>query len=575
MKLLLSLVLFAGSNLAMSKDPFNAPEVPAEFEDVQNSSLYVAMKDGTKIAVDVLLPKGLPPGRKIPTIMRITRYGRMPVDGSIPQGFKSFPQHGFAFVAMDERGTGASFGKVRYGKATIGDMREVVDWIVRQPWSNGRVGATGTSYDGTTAELLAACGHPAVRAVAPLYSDFNYYTDLLYPGGVFNDLLIKLWGQETAQEDAGHAAKRVDTDKDGSLRKQAILEHKGNFDVYASARRAEFFDTGVSGLTGTWNDMSATGVADDLKKGHVPELILASWFDAGTVQGTLRRFQAIDNQQLVFIGAWNHGGELDANPFSPPGTAAVPGQARQTLEVLQFFRHYLLDVPDESRTRRQLNYYTIGENVWHSTDTWPPEDLGTVQYHLGPDRTLSAQPATGSVIANLPVISTGETNRWSSQVTGGNISYIGVLDKLAALPSFTSGALEMATEITGQPVLRLHLSADATDPRVMAYLTAVDPYGKSYYLTEGYLRLELRKTDASQQTLHSYLRRDAESVPRGKEFEADLALFPISVVLPKGYRLRLSLASGDSPQFGASTVFQATIFASSELDLPATHRSEK
>jgi hypothetical protein len=575
MKLLLSLLLFAGSSFAMNKDPFNAPQVPTEFKDVQDSSLYVAMKDGTKIALDVVLPKGLPPRRRIPTVMRITRYGRMPVDGSIPQDFKFFPQHGFAFVAMDERGTGASFGNVRYGKATIGDMREVVDWIVKQPWSNGRVGATGQSYEGTTAELLAACGHPAVRAVAPLYSDFNYYTDLLYPGGVFNDLLIKLWGEETAQEDAGEAAKRVDTDKDGSLRKQAIAEHRGNFDVYESARKAEFFDSAISRLSGTWNDMSVTGVADELKEAHLPELIFGSWFDAGTVQGTLRRFQTIDNQQQVFIGAWNHGGGQDANPFSPPGTlVAVPGRARQMLEVLQFFRHYLLDAPGESSTERRLNYYTIGENVWHSTDTWPPKGLGTIKYYLGADHTLSAQSATGNAMANLPVTSTGETNRWSSQVTGGNISYTGVMDKLAALPSFTSAALEKATEITGQPVLRLYLSAEAPDGRVMAYLTAVDPQGKSYYLTEGYLRLKLRKTDTSKQTLHSYLQRDAENVPQGKEFEADLALFPISAVVPKGSRLRLSLASGDGPQFGVSKAFQTTIFASSELDLPAKRRSE-
>ena len=573
MKLLLSLVLFVGSCLAINKDAFNTPEVPAEFKDVQDSSLYVAMKDGTKIALDVVLPKELSPERKIPTVMRITRYGRMPVDGSIPQGFKFFPQHGFAFVAMDERGTGASFGKVRYGKITMVDMREVVDWIVKQPWSNGRVGATGVSYDGTTAELLAACGHPAVRAVAPLYSDFNYYTDLLYPGGVFNDLLIKLWGEETAQEDAGKAAKRVDTDKDGSLRKQAISEHKGNFDVYASARKAEFFDSEVSGLSGTWNDMSVIGVADELKKGHVPELIFASWFDAGTVQGTLRRFQIIYSQQQVFIGAWNHGGELDANPFSPPGTAAVPGEAGQMLEVLQFFRHYLLDAPDESSTERRLNYYTIGENVWHSTDTWPPKGLATIQYYLGADHTLSAQAATGKVMANLPVTSTGETNRWSSQLTGGNVSYTGVMAKLSTLPSFTTPVLETTMEITGQPVLRLQLSAEAADARVMAYLTAVDPQGKSYYLTEGYLRLKLRKTDPSQQTLHSYLQRDAENVPQGKEFEADLTLFPISAVLPKGYRLRLLLASGDSTQFGSSRAFQATIFASSELELPAKQRS--
>lgn len=572
MKLRLSLLLLACCCFAGNADHFNALGVAAEFQDVEDRSLYLAMSDGTKIALDVLLPKGLPPGRKIPTVMRITRYGRMPVDGSIPQGFKFLPQHGFALVAMDERGTGASFGNVRYGKATISDMREVVDWIVRQPWSDGRVGATGTSYDGTTAELLAACGHPAVRAVAPLYSDFNYYTDLLYPGGVFNDRLIRLWGEETAQEDAGEAAKRVDTDKGGSLQKRAIAEHIGNFDAYAAARQAEFFDSEVARLTGTWNDMSITGVADDLKKHQVPELIFASWFDAGTVQGTLRRFQTTTNQQQVFIGAWNHGGGQEANPFSTPGTAAVPGERGQMLEVLRFFRHYLLDAPDQGSTGRRLNYYTVGENAWHSTDLWPPKGMANFAYHLGADHTLSAKAATGRVVANLPATSTGETNRWSSQVTGGNISYMGVMDRLAALPSFTSSALETATEITGQPVLRLHLMTEAADPRVMAYLTAVDAQGKSYYLTEGYLRLQLRKTDASQQTLHRYLQRDRDTVPRGKEFEADLTLFPISAVVREGFKIRLSLASGDYPQFGTATPFDVTIFASSELDLPAKQR---
>jgi uncharacterized protein len=50
----------------------------------------------------------------------------------------------------------------------IGYMKDIVSWIVGQPWSNGRVGGTGASYDGNTAELLAASGHSAVKAVAPL-----------------------------------------------------------------------------------------------------------------------------------------------------------------------------------------------------------------------------------------------------------------------------------------------------------------------------------------------------------------------------------------------------------------------
>lgn len=574
MKKLLFLLLFVSQVLAVQLGPFDAPDIKPEFQDVQDSSLYLPMNDGTRIALDVILPKDLAPGRKLPTLMRITRYGRMPVDGSIPQSFKFFPMHGFAYVLMDERGTGASFGTVRYGKATLGDMREVVDWIVKQPWSNGRVGAFGGSYEGTTAELLAASGHSAVHAIAPLYSDFNYYTDLLYPGGVFNDLLIQLWGQETAREDAGASAKRVEPDSDGSLLKQAISEHKRNFDVYAASRNAEFFDSQVSGLTGTWNEMSITGVASELEKSHVPALVFASWFDAGTVQGALRRFQTRDSQQRVFIGAWNHGGGADANPFLPSGTPPVPGRHLQTLELLRFFHHYLDDAPDHVNYERRLYYYTIGENTWHSTTAWPPSGLSPFTYYLGPDHTLGLRPVAGHLSIQLPTTSTGDTNRWSSQITGGNISYREIMNKLEALPSFIGPALATAIEITGQPVLRLHLSGNIPDANVMAYLTAVDSQGKAYYLTEGYLRLKLRKVDSSRQTLHSYLQRDAQEIPQGEDFEADLTLFPISVLLPKGYRVRLALASGDSPQFARTAAFQAAIFSSSELELPSKPRPD-
>jgi hypothetical protein len=78
---------------------------------------------------------------------------------------------------------------------------------------------------------------------------------------------------------------------------------------------------------------------------------------------------------------------------------------------------------------------------------------------------------------------------------------------------------------------------------------AIDPEDKSYYLTEGDLRLLHRKLDASQQTLHTYTHRDAQPVPEDQEIEADLTLLPISVLLRKGTHLQLLLASGDDATF--------------------------
>ena len=39
---------------------------------------------------------------------------------------------------------------------------EVLDWIDRQPWSNGKVALWGTSYEGTSAFFTSLLRHPTV-----------------------------------------------------------------------------------------------------------------------------------------------------------------------------------------------------------------------------------------------------------------------------------------------------------------------------------------------------------------------------------------------------------------------------
>jgi hypothetical protein len=155
-------------------------EASQRYTDLVVSSRYLTMRDGVKIAIDVLLPKGLDPGAKIPAILDQTRYWRSfalrwPFNlldrGILNEPDKRrFVTHGYAWVDVDVRGTGASYGHCPvpgFSADQIRDGAEIVDWVIQQPWSNGKVGATGTSYGGTTAELLLANRHPPFRAIAP------------------------------------------------------------------------------------------------------------------------------------------------------------------------------------------------------------------------------------------------------------------------------------------------------------------------------------------------------------------------------------------------------------------------
>src|SRR5207237_1379175 len=75
------------------------------------------------------------------------------------------------------------------------DYREIADWIVAQPWSDGTIGATGISYVGAACDFLASTGHTAVKAVAPLFAVWDTWGDHYYPGGLLQNQLAKTYDE--------------------------------------------------------------------------------------------------------------------------------------------------------------------------------------------------------------------------------------------------------------------------------------------------------------------------------------------------------------------------------------------
>ena len=92
---------------------------------------------------------------------------------------------GYALVAVDVRGTGASCGTRDSFRSPRerADYARIAEWVVAQPWSDGRIGATGISYVGAACDFLASSGNPAVRAIAPLSAVWDTYIDHYYPAG--------------------------------------------------------------------------------------------------------------------------------------------------------------------------------------------------------------------------------------------------------------------------------------------------------------------------------------------------------------------------------------------------------
>lgn len=577
----------------ISASPFEPYlERSAHYPGIDRSSLYLNMRDGVRLAMDVYLPRGLPTGVKLPTLLIQTRYWRSvaarppiswfvadmqdlhPVIGGIK---KFFVQHGYAIVYLDVRGTGASTGVLYYPwqPACLDDAYQVVDWIVSQTWSNGKVGGLGVSYMGTTAELLAATGHPAVKAVVPMFNHPDPYTDITLPGGLFNARFIREWSEMDVYLDRnsippimGRMAKiitrgvsPVQSDTKGTDLASATLQHRRNGNAFQITQGITYRDEANPDVAVCIDDLAIHHHRQRIEESGVAAYGWASWLDGGTADAALRRFNTYPHANHVVIGAWNHGGMLQASPYLTPKAPVSPEHPAQWTEMLRFFDAYLLDADNGVRQERIVYYYTLGSETWQKSDSWPPAGMSNQALYLAENGRLSSDPPKQPNGVDQYTVSyqasSGDLNRWWELGVNYNktVVYNNRRSQTPELLVYLSDPLDADCEISGYPILTLFLRSSETDGAFIAYLEAVAPSGEVRYLTEGELRAIHRQISsqpspyALQIPYHSFRKVDSAPLEPGQIVEISFGMQPVSALIRQGHRLRLSLAGHDEGTF--------------------------
>lgn len=546
------------------------PEGPFEAGPVR--SLYVPMRDGIRIALDVVLPEGIPEGTRVPTVLTMTRYWRS-WEGDGANSFQQFlASHGYAVVWGDSRGTGASFGVWPHHRArdeTL-DFGQIMDWIVAQPWSDGTVGGWGTSYTANTNDWFAERNHPSFKAGISRFPDYDPYTDLYFPGGVPNAYMGSNWGGRVKEMDLNLPRSRgsgppvgvkpVDEDMDGSLLAAAVEARRDVPSVYESLRELVYKDQPMplwDGVSMDWWGIHSH--AEEVERSGSAIYSWASWTDAGTAQGVLHRFMTLSNPQRAVIAAWSHGARHDTDPFHPADFPLDPPSETQLLEDLCFFEAHLRESAGAVGSHaKELVYKTIGEEAWKRTGVWPlPQTVMTPWYFReGGGLSTEAPPSEGSDRYQVDFThTTGTRNRWATNNGAGDVVYRDRVGDDARLLTYTSAPLEEDMEVTGHPVVTLFLTSTHEDGAVFAYLEDVAPDGRVRYLGEGQLRLLHRKISdeappfVTPAPWHSYKEADAEPMAPGEMAEVTFGMLPTSVLFRRGHRIRIALAGADADTF--------------------------
>lgn len=166
--------------------PIVRPPLPAGVRLDEN--VYVKMRDGVKIAVDIYRPAA--EGR-YPALLSMSPYIKEiqqwpPVlTHSIEAGATSFfVSKGYVHVIAQIRGTGFSQGQ--WNLFDIKEQRDgydLVEWIAQQPWCDGNVGMHGDSYFAIIQYLVAAQKPPHLKCIVPYDGWTDLYRDFCYQGG--------------------------------------------------------------------------------------------------------------------------------------------------------------------------------------------------------------------------------------------------------------------------------------------------------------------------------------------------------------------------------------------------------
>jgi putative CocE/NonD family hydrolase len=558
----------------------------AAYDGNRRVSDYLTLPDGTRLAYDLILPtrKGEPATGRLPVLFKYTPYlrtftifdrdgrnviadlfempwwqraylrlrywaserGRLLDPMFRTRWLERMVRHGYAVIVVERSGTGASFGVADLShQAAAREADAILDWIAAQPWSNGRIGMYGESFQAMVQFAAASAGNAHLKAIFPASSSFDSY-GLSFSGGVYNKGFQSFftWAMRLLER----VVTPVDRDRDGALLAAAIAERRGRTaaEQSVSFKDYPFRDSTTPGGARFWDYAAVRGLLDRVNRAGVPVYLTVGWYDVFAGDAFLL-YRNLEVPKRLTVRPIDHSQADDPGP-----------DLDYAAEAHRWFDFWLKGIDNGILREPPVHFYAMGvpkERAWRASAGWPPAGVARQRFYFGDAALVSEAPAAAEAADSRSVdysATTGRKSRW--QAVNWPRDYPDMRANDAKGLSYTSAPLAADTEVVGPPILRLWLAADAPDVDVFAYLEAVDEKGRSTYVTEGNLRASHRATgEAPYDNLglpyHPHTRDSAAPLEAGRPAQIDVGLLPTARRFAKGARLRVTLTFADADNF--------------------------
>ena len=495
----------------------------------------VKMRDGVELSADVYRPDT---AGRFPVVLSRTPYTKT---GSLRAG-RDWASRGYVFVAMDVRGRGDSDGEWVPYRNDGRDGYDAVEWCAAQPWSTGKVGTIGGSYNGRIQWFTAVLQPPHLAAMIAMVTPSDPFVE--WPTGLPLPMDIS-WYHFTA----GHLLQNMD-----AVDWSAVQRHLPMLTMDSAAGRPNPYwreEVRHAQLSDWWEPVRYQNKYDRVE---VPVLHISGWYDdeqVGTplnyIGMTTRGPAAVRARQHLLMGPWPHAinstAKLGAVDFGPTG------QIDLTAVQLRWFDYWLKGVDNGVMAEPPVRIFVMGTNAWVSENEWPMARTQRTRYYLHSGGRAASAAGDGALSTAVPAREPPDA--WTDDpanpvtfITEPSFAQIGGPDDYRQVEQrpdvlvYTSDSLTRDLEVCGPIRARLFASSDGRDTDFMVKLLDVWPDGYVERLIDGMVRARFRDG----------MDRPSPIEP-GRIYGYDVDVWNTCQTFRPGHRIRVEVASTAFPKY--------------------------
>lgn len=486
----------------------------------------IPMRDGKALAADVYVPNNC---TNCPTILIQTPYNKNAFRNGLPLGYGQNLQNSpYSWVVVDWRGFFASVPAAAAQANRGQDGYDVIDWIVAQPWSSGKVGTWGPSALGGIQYQTAREKHPNHTCAVPLVAHPQQSYDSYFYGGVLEKSRLQ------SLDILGFGISSV------------ILANTYYSPTWQFAENSTWYPQDIQIPTlqiGGWYDHNIDKMVD--------------WYAATRNQAAAN----VRNKQWLLVGPWVHGGTGPAFIGSPNQGELVYVNAAFRSDVMarNFFEFYLLGVANNWETTPGITYYELGKNGWNTSTASSIEIAHTDELFLNPNQGLSTQKGSGASMFTCDPKNPSPTIGGQTLSPGLNQGPYdqSSLESRSDVLHFSTAALPADIAVSGRVRLQLFVQANQPDVDIAVRLVDQYPDGRNMLINDGIRRLRFR---------NGYTKADETFMSPGQVYPVEVELPFVDYTWKTGHALKVYISGNSATRWDVNLQNGGTMYIAGDTN---------